>query len=180
MCSKKFKFTHKELLNSLSYDPKTGTFTNKYNRQRAKKDKINRSVGSQGYILIWLKGQRCLAHRLAWFYMTGKQPKYYEDIHHKNEIKIDNRWRNLEKLNKTQHRRTFKRGSGVEGVTFRKDRCCWIARIPVDGQMEYIGQSKDYNTAVLMRYRAEMVLNYYKSRELSSAYQYLKTGDING
>lgn len=66
----------------------------------------------------------------------------------------------------------------VKGVTYRKDRDVWVTRIPVDGKMEYIGYSDVFYKAVLIRYRAELSLLYYRKREFSTAYLYLKENNL--
>ena len=76
----------------LHYDPLTGVFTWKYTINRnAKKGQIAGRKNS-GYIEISIDGVKYLAHRLAWYYMTGEWP---DVIDHDNRIKDDNRWVNL-------------------------------------------------------------------------------------
>ena len=56
-----------------------------------------------GYIILSIDGKKILEHRYIWEKHNGKIPKGY-DVHHKNEIKDDNRPENLELIRKTYHR----------------------------------------------------------------------------
>mgnify|MGYP000347874760 CR=1 FL=1 len=49
-------------------------------------------------------GDRCLMHRFVWQTYRGEIPDAH-DIHHKNEIKTDNRIANLELISKAEHTR---------------------------------------------------------------------------
>lgn len=80
----------------LSYDKDTGIFTWKQSKGAAK-------IGAQaGYIrdgqyrIIRINGQCCPANRLAYLLATGNQPPLDMVVDHKNEIKSDNRWENLQ------------------------------------------------------------------------------------
>ena len=46
----------------------------------------------------------CYEHHLVWWENTGELPLITEEIHHKNSDKRDNRFENLEKLSKIDHR----------------------------------------------------------------------------
>lgn len=86
--------THSELIRLLSYDAKTGIFVWKANRGTRKVG--NKAAGSKttrGYINIKVNGISYQAHRLAWFYIHKKWPD--DQIDHKNQIKSDNRIKNL-------------------------------------------------------------------------------------
>ena len=50
-------------------------------------------IGSDGYLHIEIDGQDCLAHNLAWLYMTGEWPP--GEIEHIDGDKLNNAWANL-------------------------------------------------------------------------------------
>jgi len=95
--------TQNELKKLLSYDPEKGVFIWIKSRRGVK-------AGSQAgsfegrYINIKIKGKNYYAHRLAWLYMKGKWPKI---IDHKNEIKTDNTFKNLQSVTHSQNTQLF-------------------------------------------------------------------------
>jgi hypothetical protein len=85
--------SHSDLLRLLRYEPKTGQF---YWIERAQGRQMSKPAGSrhaEGYWMLTIRGQACLAHRAAWFYMTGEWP--VQQVDHRNTIGTDNRWDNL-------------------------------------------------------------------------------------
>lgn len=81
------------------------------------------SVMGNGYWRVGLDGKDYLAHRLAWFYMTGSWPKLFVD--HANGDHTDNRWANLREadhvLNQANRKRSTNNTTGFKGVTRRQD-----------------------------------------------------------
>lgn len=77
-----------------------------------------------GYVLISFDGEQYLAHRLAWFYVTGEMPPMFID--HINGKPDDNRFENLREA--TPQQNGFNRGmpknnkSGAKGCEWRRDR----------------------------------------------------------
>lgn len=85
--------SHKRLQQVLHYTPETGTFcwTGVY---RLIPDGVRADrPSSQGYHYLSLDGGNYLAHRLAWFYMTGEWPTRI--VRHRDETRANNAWRNL-------------------------------------------------------------------------------------
>jgi hypothetical protein len=112
--------THEILLSSLHYDPETGFLT--WLSGAIRSDRVGKMVGSNGaggYIRLIIKGRGYQAHRLAWFYMTGRWPK--EQIDHINLDKTDNRFVNLREAtqsqNQTHRRRLRNNKTGYTGVS---------------------------------------------------------------
>lgn len=131
----------------LHYDPDTGVFVRLIPNGGVKRGQI---VGyldkTTGYLRINVNGCLYYAHRLAWLYMTGEQPK---EIDHKNGIRSDNRFLNLRnvsrKINCENQRSARKDGtSGYLGVSKLKNGK-WRAHITTNGKFIALGM---YFTAV--------------------------------
>lgn len=111
--------TLERLKEVLEYDPETGHFTWKINKRRAKAGDRAGSIVAHGYILIRVDQTRQLAHRLAWFYVTGEWPE--KDIDHINGVPGDNRLENLRQATRAENCKNLKVSSrsttGVKGVS---------------------------------------------------------------
>lgn len=138
--------THDRLINLFKYDPTEGVFI----RIKGKKGAISGyDVGiirKDGYKELTIDYKPFLAHRLAFFYMTGNWPE--ETIDHKNKIKSDNRWINLRQASYSENNQYSKipknNTSGYKGVSKKGD--VFRASIRIDGKQEHIGV---YETAEL-------------------------------
>ena len=92
---------HKWLVQNYRYDPETGLFF------RFGSARVLGSLNSDGYVKIKMRGQTVLAHRLAWFYVHGVWPEFVID--HRNEVRHDNRIRNLRDIR--QRKNVVRRGA---------------------------------------------------------------------
>lgn len=129
------KVTHRRVVELLAYNPKTGVFTWKQDRKgRAKQGSIAGAVHAKGYIHIMVDKERIAAHRLAWFYMTGKWPVYLID--HKSGDCTDNSFSNLREATamQNQHNRTKARG-----YIYNKKTGKWVASIRINYKAIYLG-----------------------------------------
>ncbi|WP_430316955.1 HNH endonuclease [Pseudomonas sp. p1(2021b)] len=129
-----------ELKSTLSYSPATGKFTwLKTLGSRAQVGSVAGYLHCRGYRFIRLKGKRFAAHRLAFFWMTGRFPM--EDIDHINGNRDDNRWENLREASRSENLENINpkpNQSGMLGVT--RTRCGnWTARIMKNGKQHYLG-----------------------------------------
>lgn len=88
------KLTHDKLLRMLDYNPETGLFVWKQNRNRAAMKGMVAGTQNKttGYVYIRIDGETHAAHNLAWFYIKKEWPI---EIDHDNRIRHDNRFVNL-------------------------------------------------------------------------------------
>lgn len=139
-----------EILKSLiAYDPLTGNFERKnsqYMSGRANSRNAGKPVGNlrpDGYLAICLLGKRYLAHRVAWFYVTGEWPPNFLD--HINGDPSDNRFSNLREC--TQSQNVCNRGKGKNNTTGlkgiwiekRSKKNPWCASISLNGKTKHLG-----------------------------------------
>jgi len=141
--------THADLLQLVTYDPGTGVFNW---RERPKFRRKNRALGcnDRGYIVIGIQGGHYLAHRLAWFYVTGEWPKHFID--HKDGDPSNNAYANLREATQSQNianARKLKRGgtSKFKGVYWIKADRKWSAQIRVAGKLILLGRFNDEQAA---------------------------------
>ena len=149
--------TYEYLRTHLNYDPETGVLT--WRTRRGGAASTGRTAGSVdrliGYNRIGLGGERYLAHRLAWLYMTGEWPS--AQIDHINGDGLDNRWSNLRAA--TQQQNSFNRpvfsnsNCGLKGVRLVEGKR-WVARIRLNGKQTYLGSFPTKEEAALAYTRA--------------------------
>ena len=101
----------------------------------------------KGYISICItyegKKIKCLAHRLAWFYVYGEQP---DEIDHEDTITNHNWIDNLRPANTHQNQCNTgayaNNTSGYKGVTWAESDKRWKAQISVKGRNMHLGNFK--------------------------------------
>jgi len=152
-----------DLRSMLSYDAETGKFTwlvtvNSQGGQRKPGD-VAGFVNDQGYRIIGCRGKVLRAHRLAYFYMTGKWPPRGVDMDHLNGDRDDNRWSNLRICTRSENNLNSgvrcNNVSGVSGVSWVKRDGTWAARITVDKKLYLLGEFADKEDAIAARRAAE-------------------------
>ena len=127
----------------LRYDPLTGVFTwiKKKTKGSVKVGDVAGCPHGNGYWDIRIDRRLYFAHRLAWFYMTGKWPNGHID--HKNGDPGDNRWENLREATASQNhantRRPKNNTSGLKGASYAKANNRWLAQIRKQGRHVYLG-----------------------------------------
>jgi hypothetical protein len=142
------RITHDELRSRLHYEPATGAFTWLFDPHATRKEWNYRWAGhlagtdnGNGYIKISIDGTRYYAHRLAWFWMTGRWPALHID--HKNGIGTDNSWANLREATRSQN--LSNRGpqqnnqTGLKGVVYHRFSGLWHAVIQVNKRVISLG-----------------------------------------
>lgn len=137
--------TLEKLRSILSYDPSTGHFT--WIAKHSKKVVVGSRAGglnAAGYVVIGIDGECYYAHRLAWFYVTGK---LVPQIDHENRRHSDNRWGNLREATHQQNVLNAKvassNTSGFKGVSWHKGAGKWSAYIILDGRKRHLGLYED-------------------------------------
>ena len=133
--------TSSRLRELLSYDAHSGVFVLLAQRGPAKAGSVAGSF-KDGYKEVMLDGRSYLAHRLAWFYMTGTWPT--GQIDHINGDRSDNRISNLRDASPSvnqQNRRAAQCNSrsGLLGVTHYKRDDKWMASIRVNRKQHNLG-----------------------------------------
>lgn len=95
--------TQRRLLEVIHYDKRSGNFHWRIAPRRGiragqKAGTLNRNGG----IYICVDGVRYQAHRLAWFYVTGRWPA--NEIDHRDLNRANNAWGNLREANSSQNK----------------------------------------------------------------------------
>jgi hypothetical protein len=125
------------------YDPETGIF-------RWRSEKCNGQVKAWscagykrvcGYVVINVFGSIFRAHRLAWIYMTGEQPK--NDIDHIDGVRSNNTWGNLREATNKQNMENkvaYKNNtSGFRGVFWSNFHKKWMAQVRHNKKLFHLG-----------------------------------------
>lgn len=135
------RITHERLKELLHYEPETGFFRWKVIRTNGMKiGQIAGGSHGDGYIAIGVMKKIYLAHRLAWFYMTGEFPA--NEIDHKDMNRSNNTWSNLREVSGTVNRQNIKSArrhnkTGFLGVHRNKFSFC--AQIRIQGKPVWLG-----------------------------------------
>ena len=119
------------------------------------------ALTKSGYKQISVNGKLYLAHRLAWFWVTGEWPK--NDIDHKNGIPNTNYWLNLRDATKSQNQYNRKINSnsksGIKGVYWCKTNKKWKAQIQHGKKCISLGYHETLENARIERSKAEKTLH---------------------
>lgn len=102
---------------------------------------------------IRLDGERYIAARIAWFYVTGEWPTM--EVDHINHDTADDRFVNLRHVSSAEN--AVNKGllpsnkSGIHGVLWRADYSAWEVRISRQGIAHHVGSFKDFFEACCAR-----------------------------
>lgn len=140
------------LKSKLHYDPETGVFTRAktVNKMFTAGQAVG-SIDAHGYRVIRIGefGQP-KAHRLAVLYMTGVWP--VSDVDHIDGDRSNNAYKNLRLVDRTtnaeNHRKAHSHSkTGLIGACFNKQKKKFVAQIKVSGEVRYLGQFDDAQSA---------------------------------
>ena len=151
--------TYDDLHTLFSYDPATGMFTRRVARGYRGCHRVGSTAGyisDTGYVVVMVDGNPYSAHRLAWFYMTGKWPD--NQIDHVDGDRANNKWSNLREATNAQNAQNRREANvnnkscGLLGVTWNARAAKWVAQIRVEGKnrgLGYFDSAEDAHTAYL-------------------------------
>lgn len=134
--------TQDSLKSLLEYNPNTGIFTwiASYNNKVSIGDVAESK--RKGYIRISINNRLYSAHHLAWLYIYGRFPN--KQLDHINNIRDDNRIKNLREVTNQQNCFNAKSRSnshGYKGV-YKRNNCPknpYAATITINGKSKYLG-----------------------------------------
>lgn len=131
--------TAEEARQLFSYNPETGDLVWRVSpNNRVPVGHVVRAKDGGGYYHVKVRGIIYKAHRVAWLIVTGRWPVNLLD--HINRDRADNRLSNLREATYTQNQ--YNRSQPFVGVTYRRNRNAYVARITVDGVRKYLGYFK--------------------------------------
>lgn len=157
--------TRERLESKLHYDPDTGNFIWKDPNPMSgmKKGDIAGGLNGAGYILIRCCGERNLAHRLAWLYMTGQWPK--DQIDHIDGNRSNNKFNNLRSVTRHENgknKRIPKNAKyGIMGVRLFKGK--WVVNIIVNSANKHYGTYDDFFEACCKRKSIENKYGFHEN-----------------
>lgn len=158
-----------DLKKELEYQPDSGNFIRLVTRTNSPKGS---AVGCMSkldshdtyYIRIGVLGRYYKAHRLAFFYMTGRWPK--GQIDHIDHNSLNNAWNNLREVTSLENGKNQKKyisnTSGVTGVRQRSNGK-WRARIYHEGVHIDLGTFIAFEDAVEARQNAEKRYGFHEN-----------------
>lgn len=135
------EITLERLKEVLSYDCQTGIFI--WRVQLGWKGRVGQPAGTRhcgGYVSITIDRTAYLAHRLAWFYVTGRWPT--DQIDHLDCDRSNNSFCNLREATNSQNnqnRRKLGGRSKFKGVSWHIANRRWESRIKRDGRQIRLG-----------------------------------------
>lgn len=137
----------------LTYEPKSGDFIRlKASNNRNKVGEVAGSVNREGYVRITIFGMGFQAHRLAFYFMTGKLPPDDMEVDHINGVRNDNSWNNLRlvshAINMQNSRKPERNTSGCQGVSQNPRNEKWVARISLNGKSIFLGEFREKSDAI--------------------------------
>lgn len=157
-------FTRAEVLELLDYDPATGIFRwrverNSHGGKIRPGDVAGGLDPNDGYIRVKLFGRLYRLQHIAWLIMTGEWPDPTLDLEHRDRDRANNAWANLRLATRSQNNMNMglrsDNKSGQKGVGLRKDTGRWYARVTVDRKVITLGHFDSFDDAVAARRAAE-------------------------
>lgn len=137
----------------LAYDSENGEFTRRIGvKGYAAGTNAGTLHKTSGYVYVGVDRKSYRAHRLAWFYMTGRWPV---EIDHVNGDRSDNRWSNLRECSRAQNNANGKlrsdNSSGAKGVNWVARVGLWRAYVSVEKRQRHLGYFRNFDDAINAR-----------------------------
>lgn len=155
-----------ELRRVLKYEPETGRMVWLITRQRhggmiRPGDEATAMRDGYRFISYTDSSGKChqlRAHRLAWWFMTGKMPT---EIDHIDRNRANNAWSNLREVTRAVNNMNTdklrpKNQSGKRGVSWVAASGSWLARIYISKRPIDLGTFRSVEEAVSARQAAEL------------------------
>ena len=144
----------------LDYNPDTGILT--WIKKPSYTVEVGQEAGSKhsrGYISVSFKGQKYLAHRIAYYMYHGVDP-LENFVDHEYGDRTNNKIKYIRLATVSQNAMNLinlpsDNTSGVIGVSWRKDRKKWVAVIRVDGVLKHLGYFTNKEDAIQARKEGE-------------------------
>ena len=169
------EITYEELHRLFHYDPDTGLLVRKVRLNNSKAGTVVGSMDGHGYLCTQINGKHHKIHRIVYCMHHGYFPE--NEIDHINRIRHDNRIENLREVSRSCNLRNSKLASdnksGIKGINWNKRDKRWKAEISVNKKKIYLGYFKNFDSAVVARYIAELKYSWNHCEQDSPAYQYL-------
>lgn len=154
----------RRLRDILDYDRETGVFRWKVMLAHRRKPGDIAGSRTHGYVEIGINNKSYRAHHLAWLYVTGEWPS--ADIDHKDGDRSNNAFQNLREATNQKNAQnrhwvsSRKTTTEYLGVTWNKQRQCWMAQIRTkDGRNLNLGLYDDDYQAHLAYLHAKRELH---------------------
>lgn len=161
--------TQNRIKELLDYNQETGHFTCIKDIGRRKAGQRIGAINGNGYVQILLDGHIYKAHRLAFVYMTGQDPK--DQIDHKNGCRSDNSWSNLRECTGLENRQNQQKPSHGKtskhiGVSYEKRDNAWIATVQIN-KKQYHKYCKSEEEALQWRIEMKKTLHPFQKIDRS-------------
>ncbi len=144
--AEKLPFSQEQLKKLIVYDPETGAIRRRFILYGQIADITTKTT--KGYIKVKIRGKNYMAHRIAYFYMTGEEPEQVDHIDHDES---NNKWSNLRAATNSQNNMNkglqVNNSSGVRGIYWDKQKERWRAAIELNGVRINIGSFKEKDAA---------------------------------
>lgn len=124
------------------------------------------TIRKNGYLSVGFGRSEFYIHRIVWEMHNGSIPDLMQ-IDHIDQIRTNNKIENLRLVTSAENNRNqtmqHNNTSGYTGVTWRKDRCKWSARIEFEGKVRYLGNFSKFDEAVAARKLAEHMFGFHEN-----------------
>lgn len=141
-------YTDPNLIRGLKYSPKTGLmYRSKLVKGGGRRQVVLTKVGKLGYKEISVKCTTYTQHRILYLIMGYNIPPV---VDHKNWIRSDNRWDNLQPstLSENSTRRKNLPSSGYKGIYWSELKSTWEVRHYKDKKIYQVGTYNDLEEAL--------------------------------